>query len=497
MGNLYDELRKLNNSDIYPMHMPGHKRNLDCSEMSGYFDIDITEIDGFDNLHDAEGIILEAEERANTLYAADETHFLVNGSTCGVMAAVSASVRKGRTIIVGRNCHKSLYHAAYLRELNLCYLYPNLTRLNKGEKESETILYGEIGYNAVAQAIEDNPDAEAVFITSPTYEGVVSDIRTIADTVHRAGMVLIVDEAHGAHLGMSPYVPESAIKQGADIIIHSVHKTLASMTQTALIHICGDRVDKERIRRFLRIYQSSSPSYVLMASIDSCIRQLIADKEKIFKKLIDYRKRIENETKGLKHIFVPGNDKIVDPCKVLICSADRDVTGQRIYDILRLDYNIQLEMAAETYALAIITGFDTDEGIERFINALKDLDKHLAEEKNVNLYYKEDCDVQISNGYAKAGKAKLSLYEAWDAERTRSDIRKASGSIAADFINLYPPGIPLIVPGEVFTDELIFSILSYMEQGLNVQGVSVDEKGAFTVDLVKENSLPDGFCSDK
>ncbi len=496
MRSLYDELRKLDNNGPYPMHMPGHKRNSDAGEMSAYFDIDITEIDGFDNLHDAEGIIREAEERANALYGAEETHFLVNGSTCGVMAAVSASVHKGGTIIVGRNCHKSLYHAAYLRELNLRYLYPCEKKVTGGKGQLETILYGEISDREIKSVIEENPEAEAVLITSPTYEGIVSDIRTIADIVHRAGMILIVDEAHGAHFGMSTELPESAVSQGADIVIHSVHKTLASMTQTALIHVNGDRVDRERLRRFLRIYQSSSPSYVLMSSIDSCVRQLTEEKEEVFRRLKAFRNHIDNETKGLRNIYVPGSEIIPDPCKVLICAAGRTVTGQRIYDILRLDHNIQLEMAADTYALAIITGFDTYEGIERLINTLRMIDNAIEEdikareaENIADNPVKDNADSNPDRRLQYECKPELSLHTAWDAEKIRRDITGASGRISADFINLYPPGIPLIVPGEIFTDELINSILSFIDQGLNAQGVYMDEKGSLLVDVVKDESF--------
>jgi arginine/lysine/ornithine decarboxylase len=495
MRSLYDELRKLDNNGPYPMHMPGHKRNSDAGEMSAYFDIDITEIDGFDNLHDAEGIIREAEERANALYGAEETHFLVNGSTCGVMAAVSASVHKGGTIIVGRNCHKSLYHAAYLRELNLRYLYPCEKKVTGGKGQLETILYGEISDREIKSVIEENPEAEAVLITSPTYEGIVSDIRTIADIVHRAGMILIVDEAHGAHFGMSTELPESAVSQGADIVIHSVHKTLASMTQTALIHVNGDRVDRERLRRFLRIYQSSSPSYVLMSSIDSCVRQLTEEKEEVFRRLKAFRNHIDNETKGLRNIYVPGSEIIPDPCKVLICAAGRTVTGQRIYDILRLDHNIQLEMAADTYALAIITGFDTDEGIERFISALKSIDKdiedikaHVAEDVTDNTV-EGMIDPNPGSRLHYENKAVLSLHTAWDAEKTKAGITGASGRVSAEFINLYPPGVPLIVPGEIFTNELITSIQSFIDQGLNVQGVDMDEKGALLVNVVRDKDI--------
>ena len=209
MGQLWDKLGDLSRSNMYPYHMPGHKRNAGCGmDTALFFDHDITEIDDFDNLHDARDIIMDCQNRANALYKAGETYFLVNGSTCGVLSAISAVTGDGDTILTARNCHKSLYHAAYLRNLKLEYLYP--------QRISGYDFCGAVKPEDIDAALKAGTSIKAVFITSPTYEGVYSDVRAIADIAHSYGAALIVDEAHGAHLGISDRISEGAIEGGAD-----------------------------------------------------------------------------------------------------------------------------------------------------------------------------------------------------------------------------------------------------------------------------------------
>ncbi|WP_455719021.1 aminotransferase class I/II-fold pyridoxal phosphate-dependent enzyme, partial [Anaerosporobacter sp.] len=195
MEYLYDKLIKYREEDVYPMHMPGHKRNLDLMDMVNPYAIDITEIDGFDNLHDAEDILLANMKEAAGIYHADHTHYLINGSTSGILVSIAACTKKGDTVLVARNCHKAVYHAIFLNELVPIYLYP--------EVDEEYGIHKEITPNQVKKELERNPEIKMVLITSPTYEGIVSDIREIAKVVHSYNIPLVVDEAHGAHLGFS------------------------------------------------------------------------------------------------------------------------------------------------------------------------------------------------------------------------------------------------------------------------------------------------------
>ena len=456
MPDIYQELLKLADSDMYPLHMPGHKRNLESTPLKGAFRCDITEIDGFDNLHDESGIILDAEKRANGLYGADETYFLVNGSTSGVLSALSAAVPDGGTVLAARGSHRSFYHVAYLRHLNIEYLPVKM--IDK---------YGIFdGYSAeeVEDALrEQAKKPDAVFITSPTYEGKCSDVEKIAKVCHKRNIPLIVDAAHGAHFGLGQGLPESAVAAGADIVIHSLHKTLPSMTQTALIHVNGDIVDKALLKRFLRIYQSSSPSYVLMSSIDLCVKELLEKKDQYVKKLLEYRKRLDYGTRECQKVRIIGTDELEDPSKVLIFVDSAEMTGHELYDILREEYGLQLEMAGVRYALAIITGWDTDEGIDRLLTAVCEIDKKLKESQSSKAGMVVESVVP---------EKEMPLYKAWDLDTEAVELERAMGRIAGDFVNLYPPGIPMIVPGEVIDERLIDQIKGCIAMGLNVQGIS-------------------------
>ena len=297
MEDLYEKLRKYCGSDYYPFHMPGHKRRLGMG-MGDPLGFDITEIEGFDNLHHPEGILLEAQRRAARLYGAEETHFLVNGSTAGILCAIGACAPSGR-ILMARNSHRAAYHALSLNRLEAVWLYPGKF-VPEGEAEAWEELNGPLLAADAEAALEACPDVRAVFITSPTYDGVCSDVAAIARAAHRRGLPLIVDGAHGAHFGMHPLFPENAVRQGADLVIHSLHKTLPAPTQTALLHVQGDRVDRRRLRRLLAVYQTSSPSYVLMAGIDRCVGLLEREKDWLFGELAGHLDWFRRETGNLE-----------------------------------------------------------------------------------------------------------------------------------------------------------------------------------------------------
>lgn len=458
MGQLWDKLGDLSRSNMYPYHMPGHKRNAGCGmDTALFFDHDITEIDDFDNLHDARDIIMDCQNRANALYKAGETYFLVNGSTCGVLSAISAVTGDGDTILTARNCHKSLYHAAYLRNLKLEYLYP--------QRISGYDFCGAVKPEDIDAALNAGTSIKAVFITSPTYEGVYSDVRAIADIAHSYGVPLIVDEAHGAHLGISDRISEGAIEGGADIVIHSLHKTLPSITQTALLHVNGTIVDRDRLKRFLRIYQTSSPSYLMMASIDDCITYMTANGNLWADSLMSYHDKIIDATRQLQHLEIPDDNIVNDPCKVVISCRNTSISGSQLYDLLRTRYALQPEMACETYVLMIITGMDTMEGIDRLIEAVEDIDRRLGFARDTRL----KNDTLSTDTVPKAIKT---LRDAWDSGFEEVILESAVGRIAGDFVNLYPPGIPIIVPGEEISQDIVSTIRDSLSKGLNVQGIS-------------------------
>lgn len=456
MGGLYDKLAEYGRSDYYGFHMPGHKRHLNMLGDGPAYAIDITEIDGFDDLHHAQGILKEAQERAAKVYQGEETHFLVNGSSVGILSAIAGVTQRGDTVLVARNCHKSVYHAIEMYGLNPVYLAP-------GFHVSEH-MNTEISAEDVRAALEKNPKIRAVVIVSPTYEGVVSDVETISEAVHEKGIPLIVDEAHGAHFGFHPYFPENSNRKGADIVIHSLHKTLPSLTQTALLHMNGSLVRRERVRRYLSMLQTSSPSYVLMASIDSCVGLLEKKREELFVPYVKDLQRLRAELSGLRRLKLVHMDRY-DPSKLIISAGDTGLTGRELYRILLKKYHLQMEMAAGGHVLAMTSVGDTPEGFRRLCGALEEID---AQQKDVQKRKKIPClpcpDV---------------VYNSSEIEEMESPVesrhwRDCAGYVSVEYAYLYPPGIPLVVPGERVSQEAVNVLQWYYEMGFSIEGLKRD-----------------------
>ena len=451
-------------SDYYPFHMPGHKRRLGSD--ADPYQIDITEIEGFDNLHAPKEILYDTRKRAADLYGADSSYLLVNGSTCGILAAVSAAVKKGGKLLMARNCHKAVYHAAYMRGLRVRYVYPGINEFG---------IQGAITPESVEKALQEDPGTEAVVITSPTYDGMVSDVENIAGIVHSYGIPLIVDEAHGAHFGFHPYFPQTAVRLGADLVIQSMHKTLPSLTQTAVLHVRTSLVNEQEIRKFLGIYETSSPSYVFLAGMERCIRMIAEQGNVLFSTYAERLTNFYRETKKLSGITVLENGKKnngrSDPSKLLITGAKLGLNGRRLYDLLLEDYHLQMEMCSGSYVLAMTSVMDSEEGFSRLLHALMDIEQR-AEGKEAG-FFKEGGEVKdfIERVYRRNPK-QMEIAEAWEGDRLEVPLMESVGCVAGEFVSLYPPGIPLLVPGEVITEELKESISDCFRLGLNVQGVN-------------------------
>jgi len=463
MGRLYEKLVEYGESDYYPYHMPGHKRNMKGYPLEECYKTDITEIDGFDNLHQAEGILLDMEMRINQIYGADETFLLINGSTGGILSAVSCVAETGGKILIARNCHKSVYHGAYLKDYEIRYVYPSLS------KQFE-IAMG-IAPEEIRRMLESEEGISAVVITSPTYEGIVSDVDEIAEIVHGFHIPLIVDEAHGAHFGFCDGFPLSAVKAGADIVIHSLHKTLPSPTQTALLHLSGNLIDRRRLKRYLNIYQSSSPSYPLMAGIELCFDAIEKDGQRLFGQMLGNWEEMLGRLEECKtfHILkkrdVLGQGmKDFDVGKLVVSTKGTKWSGQHLYEILLKKYHLQLEMAGNSYVLAMFTIMDTKEGYERLTKALLELDEQASEES-----YQTEADAEVKQVELKTS---CKIAEAMDAKAEWVGLSESEGRTAAGFINLYPPGIPVIVPGETYNEEIIFHIRNWNQKNLPIQGIN-------------------------
>lgn len=497
MEYLFDRLGEYGRGDIYPYHMPGHKRRPWGKLPEEMYLRDITEIDGFDDLHQPKGAFKELQEYAAWLYGAEESFCLVNGSTSGILCAVSAALPEGGHILMARNCHRAAYHAAYLRKLSVTYLYPPLME--------EYDIYDGITPLQVEKALEREPDIGAVLIVSPTYEGRISDIRGIVEIVHNKGIPLIIDEAHGAHLGFGQDFAENSCRAGADIVIHSVHKTLPALTQTALLHVNGGRVDRSRIRRYLHIYQSSSPSYLLMAGIDNCLKCLEKEGAGAFAIFAAAYGRLLEELSVCRHLrFLPLEPGRQDIGKLLISTKMTGVSGKWLYDVLLREYHLQLEMAAGSYALAMFTVNDTEEGYERMKSALIEIDASLEVSTEAACPTEAECSAETASPVetvcpvevcaadalmpAEAySEGSIPLARAWDMEKCCVDIQDSVDCRVGEFVNLYPPGIPLLVPGEKITSRMVTEIRCYQERGLLLQGLEPDEStGKLRICILKE-----------
>ena len=266
---LYDKLKSYKDSGIYPFHMPGHKRNDILNDGLLPYEIDLTEIEGFDNLHNACGCIREIEKKAEKLYRVNRAFLLVNGSTGGILSSIRAMTNFGDKIIVTRNCHKSVYNAIELCGLNPEYILP--------EYDENNGVFTSVSPHKLEELLRENPDTKLVVITSPTYEGVVSDIKAIADICHKNGAMLFVDEAHGAHFPFSEKFPSEAVRCGADVAVVSLHKTLPSFTQTALLLTDNSELS-DKLQENLSVFETSSPSYILMSAIENCLDYISENK---------------------------------------------------------------------------------------------------------------------------------------------------------------------------------------------------------------------------
>ena len=491
LGTLLEQIEEYSKKGVYPFHMPGHKRNGEgmLPFFAQWFARDFTEIPGLDDLHAPEGILREAQERAASLYGAQQSFFLVNGSTAGVLAAVSAAVTKGGTILMQRASHRSAYHAVQLRELKVRYLYG---------RQAECGAAGRVGLGVdaeeVREAVERDPQVEAVFLTSPSYDGFSSDLAGIAAYLHNRNIPLIVDAAHGAHLGFSEYLPKSALQEGADVVVMSVHKTLPAPTQTALLHLGSERVPAERIQRFLSIYQTSSPSYLLMASIDDCVERVSDWDASVWKDFYERRKRLSERLHRLKRIGIwdcfgrsniPGSHgRNPETGKILVFPPDGK-SGVALGEWLAAE-GVQCEMALPAYVLLICTVCDTEEGYGKLAEALEKLDRkpeilqdvRRAGEKNDTQpsaepgvsVIREDCLRKYMTETAEQEK-ELTIAEAAELPAEKLPISEAAGRISSGFVSVYPPGQPLLVPGETITVGKAEKLKELLRQDAAVQGL--------------------------
>lgn len=449
---LYDKLKNYSNSGIYPFHMPGHKRSQFNNSVLPY-QLDLTEIDGFDNLHNAQGCIKQIEVKAQEAYSVPKAHLLVNGSTCGNLAAIRTLTRPNDKVLIARNCHISVYNAVELCRLEPVYIMPQTL--------DSYAINTSILPSDVEASLSENPDIKLVILTSPTYEGVTSDIKSISQICHIHGAKLFVDEAHGAHFPFSDKFPQNAVSNGADAAVVSLHKTLPSLTQTALLLINDAELD-EQFQANLAIFETSSPSYLLMSSVESCL-DFVSKNKKGFDYYTSRLEKFYAKCKPLKNLKILYNnlpDSSIfdyDFGKILISTTNTELNGKELANILRKNYKIETEMAHTDYVLAMTSVCDTSVGFDRLANALLEIDKTLACTKQETHHSNLILPQKQFNPYQRS-----------DFSSEFLPLDSCENRASLEYIQAYPPGIPLIVPGEILSKDVLLLIKKLLTQSIDV-----------------------------
>ena len=443
-------------------HMPGHKgsaiyRKFGYTEfLEKMMDCDITEIIGADNLFQTEGILKAAQEEYAKLYGVKRAYMLVNGTSGGVIAAIMASVPKGGKLVMARNSHKAIYNALLLADIQPVYAYPEMIE--------EYGISGEITAEEITRCLDENPDASAVILPSPNYYGICSDIRKIAEIVHARGKILIVDQAHGAHLkffsdcGFSD-MPQSAEEQGADIAVNSIHKTLASFTQSAALTFNSDLLDHYTLEDKLQMIQSTSPSYILMGSLDINADIIKNHKEEVFTAWHDALVYFYAEAENISGLAVIRDAKL-DFTKINLDMSAYGLSGAELEQML-MEKGIYAELTTGNILMCMTGIGNTKADMEKLLEALREIaaSHPLAEGK------KQTPPAVLE--------ARFELC-AVPSKKERVPLSEGAGRICASSIIPYPPGIPFICPGERITEEVITYIAALREAGEKVIGVNAE-----------------------
>ncbi len=417
---LHNDLEKLKK---IPFHMPGHKRNPKFGITGA--EEDITEIQDYDNLHAASGSIKEIEDTLAKLYSAKRSFLLVNGSTVGLLAAIFAATDDGDKIIIARNCHKSVYSACILRHLNVVYAEPNFDEIH--------VIYTELRQAEIDRLTKLHPDAKAIVVTTPTYEGIVSNITS--------EIPVIADGAHAAHFpyGDFPKYPS------ADIVISSLHKTLPALTQTAVANIYNEKFT-QKFKFYIDIFETSSPSYLLMASASRCCEYL-QNSKRDFAEYAALLNKFYSKTELCNLSFIPNDDK----SRICVSTAKCSISGTELADILRGKYGIEPEAAYLEHIILISTVADGEFSLNALSNALTETDAMLTAAES-KAFQKPPCDGKTH---------KITLSKEFEPTAFENSI----GKICAEFIYAYPPDIPLITPNDEITTDFLKLISEFKAEG--------------------------------
>lgn len=476
---IYEAMVKLRKKRIVPFDVPGHKRgrgNPELVELLGEkcVGIDVNSMKPLDNLGHPISIIRDAEELAADAFGASHAFLMIGGTTSSVQTMILSTCKAGDKIILPRNVHKSAINA-----LVLCGAIPIYIEMSVDPKIG--IALG-LENDRVAKTIKDHPDAKAILINNPTYYGICSDLKGLTEMAHEAGMMVLVDEAHGAHLHFTDKLPISAMDAGADMAAVSMHKSGGSLTQSSLLLI-GEQMNPEYVRQIINLTQSTSASYLLMASLDISRRNLALRGKESFEKVIELSEYARREINAIGGYYAYSKELIdgvsvcdFDVTKLSVYTQGIGLTGIEVYDLLRDEYDIQIEFGDIGNILAYISIGDRIQDIERLVGALADIKR---------LYSRDGKDL-IAGEYIQP-ELVLSPQEAFYSERKSLTLDESVGQVCGEFVMCYPPGIPILAPGERITREIVEYIQFAKERGCSLQGTEDPEVNHINVIKRKEN----------
>ena len=479
---LVDALRKHLNNRVVRFDVPGHKGGRGNKEFRDFIGeeamkMDVNSMKPLDNLCHPTSVIREAQDIAAKAFGAKEAYFMVSGTTGSVQAMIMSTCKAGDKLIMPRNVHRSAINALVICGATPVYINPGLNKklgISLGMSVSD-----------VKKAIKENPDAKAILVNNPTYYGICSDLKSIVKLAHENNMLVLVDEAHGAHFYFGDNMPISAMAAGADMAAISMHKTGGSLTQSSIL-LSGERINADYVRQIINLTQTTSSSYLLLTSLDAARKNLSINGKALFKKTIDFAEYARTEINKLGGFYAYGRELIdndmvcdFDSTKLSVFTKDIGLAGIEVYDILRDEYNIQIEFGDLGNILAIISAGDRGLEIERLISSLAEI-KRLYSKDSAGMFDHEYIDPIVV----------MPPQKAFFSNKQYIPIIESAGKISGEFVMAYPPGIPILAPGEKITEEIISYIMYAKEKGCLLTGTE-DMKVEF-INVIDDNpnSIP-------
>ncbi|SHK19095.1 Arginine/lysine/ornithine decarboxylase [Anaerobranca californiensis DSM 14826] len=461
---LFTALKEYSKSGIVPFDVPGHKQGRGIKEFTEYvgttiMELDVNSVKCLDNICNPIGVIKEAEDLAAQAFGADHSFFLVNGTTSGVQTMIMSACKPGDKIIIPRNAHKSAISGIILSGAIPIYIQPEINE-NLGIAMGVTV-------ERVKKTIKAHPDAKAIFLINPTYYGATSNIKEIVEIAHQHSMAVLVDEAHGAHMGFHKEFPPSAMELGADMSAVSLHKTGGSLTQSSLLLLKKGIIDPFTVKTNLNLTQTTSASYLLMSSLDVARKQLATKGEEILTKVLKLVRDAREEINKIDGLYAFGKELVgtpgvygFDETKLGVNVRKLGLTGFEVYDILRDHYKIQVELADYYNIMAIVSLGDTERSLQALVAALKD----------IAVKFRKDVEIKMITNVLKNPAVIVSPRDAYYSSKRVVKLDDAVGEISGEAIMAYPPGIPVVAPGERITKEMIEYIKLLKEEETLLQG---------------------------